>query len=71
VLSKLERYRRYVGNVQIAAVPTRAEPEEGEIAYTAIFAALERLGYTGWVGCEYKPRGDTDAGLSWMRKLLS
>jgi hydroxypyruvate isomerase len=70
VLAKLDRYRRYVGNVQIAAVPTRAEPDEGEIAYAAIFAALERLEYTGWIGCEYKPRGDTDAGLSWMRKYV-
>jgi hydroxypyruvate isomerase len=69
VLARLERYRSYVGNVQIAAVPTRAEPDEGEIAYTAIFAALERLRYEGWVGCEYKPRGDTDTGLSWMTAL--
>jgi 2-dehydrotetronate isomerase len=69
VIAKLEKYRRYVGNVQIAAVPTRAEPDEGEIAYADIFAALEHLGYAGWVGCEYKPRGDTDAGLSWMAAL--
>jgi 2-dehydrotetronate isomerase len=68
VLAKLERYHAHIGNVQIAAVPTRAEPDEGEINYSAIFAALERSGYNGWIGCEYKPRADTDAGLSWMRK---
>lgn len=69
VLTKLKRYMPLIGNVQIAAVPTRAEPDEGEIAYPAIFAALDALGYQGWVGCEYRPRGDTDEGLRWMRSL--
>jgi hydroxypyruvate isomerase len=68
VLRKLERYRPYIGNVQIAGVPARAEPDEGEIAYPAIFELLDRLEYGGWVGCEYRPRGDTDQGLSWMRR---
>jgi 2-dehydrotetronate isomerase len=66
VLTKLKRYMPFIGNVQIAAVPTRAEPDEGEIAYSAIFAAVDTLGYTGWVGCEYRPRGATDDGLRWM-----
>jgi len=66
VLTKLGRCIAHVGNVQIAAVPSRAEPDEGEIAYPAIFRALESLGYAGWVGCEYRPRGDTQAGLRWM-----
>jgi hydroxypyruvate isomerase len=69
VLAKLEKYRRHIGNVQIAAVPSRAEPDEGEIAYPAIFAALDRLQYDGFIGCEYRPRGDTDAGLSWMDRM--
>jgi hydroxypyruvate isomerase len=69
VLKRLERYLPLIGHVQIAAVPSRAEPDEGEIAFPAIFAALDRLGYDGWVGCEYKPRGDTDAGLAWTAKL--
>jgi 2-dehydrotetronate isomerase len=69
VLVKLEKYRSYIGNVQIASVPARAEPDEGEIAYPAIFAALEELHYEGWVGCEYRPRGDTDEGLSWLRSM--
>lgn len=69
VLTKLKRYMPIVGNVQIAAVPSRAEPDEGEIAYAAIFAAVDALGYEGWVGCEYVPRGDTDAGLKWARAL--
>jgi hydroxypyruvate isomerase len=69
VLTKLERYMSIIGNVQIAAVPTRAEPDEGEIAYPAIFDALDALGYAGRVGCEYRPRGDTDAGLKWTKSL--
>jgi 2-dehydrotetronate isomerase len=69
VLTKLSRYRRHVGNVQIAGVPARAEPDEGEIAYPAIFAALDQLSYDGWIGCEYRPRGDTDEGLAWMQRM--
>jgi 2-dehydrotetronate isomerase len=69
VLTRLKRYMPLIGNLQIAAVPSRAEPDEGEIAYPAIFAAVEALGYQGWVGCEYRPRGDTDEGLRWTRAL--
>ncbi len=69
VLRKLEKYLPIIGNVQIAGVPSRAEPDEGEIAYPAVFAELERLGYPGWVGCEYRPRAGTDAGLSWMKNM--
>jgi 2-dehydrotetronate isomerase len=69
VLTKLDKYRAHIGNVQIASVPARAEPDEGEIAYPAIFAALEKLKYEGWVGCEYRPRGDTDQGLGWMDRM--
>jgi hydroxypyruvate isomerase len=69
VLVKLDRYRAHIGNVQIASVPARAEPDEGEIAYPVIFAALENLNYVGWVGCEYRPRGDTDQGLVWMNRM--
>jgi len=69
VLTKLAALMSIIGNVQIAAVPSRAEPDEGEIAYPAVFRALDALGYAGWVGCEYKPRGDTDDGLRWTDKL--
>ena len=69
VLGKLERYFPLVGHVQIAAVPSRAEPDEGSFAFPPFFAALERLGYAGWVGAEYKPRADTDAGLGWLATL--
>jgi len=69
VLTRLERFLPVTGHVQIAAVPSRCEPDEGEIAYRAIFGALDRLGYEGWVGCEYRPRAGTDEGLRWMKAL--
>jgi 2-dehydrotetronate isomerase len=69
VLVKLEKYSSYIGNIQIASVPARAEPDAGEIAYPAIFAAIEKLQYTGWIGCEYEPRRDTDSGLIWMDRM--
>jgi hydroxypyruvate isomerase len=48
VLTRLHKFWKHIGHVQIAAVPSRAEPDEGEIAYGAIFKALENLGYAGW-----------------------
>jgi hydroxypyruvate isomerase len=69
VLTKLDKYRAHIGNVQIASVPARAEPDDGELAYPVIFAALEQLNYEGWVGCEYRPRGDTDQGLRWLDRM--
>ena len=69
ILTRLHTFYDRVGHVQIAAVPSRAEPDEGEIAFPAIFKALDELGYDGWIGAEYKPRGDTDAGLTWVKTL--
>lgn len=69
ILTKLERYLPLIGHIQIAAVPSRAEPDEGEVAYRAVLDAVDRLGYQGWVGCEYKPRGSTKEGLRWIETL--
>lgn len=57
-----------VGHLQIAGVPGRHEPDVGEIHYPYLFALLDELGYTGWVGCEYLPAGATSAGLGWLRR---
>ena len=65
LITRLEKHFPLVGHVQIAAVPSRHEPDEGEVSYPAIFAALDRLGYEGWIGCEYRPRGRTEDGLGW------
>lgn len=62
-----------VGHLQIAAVPDRGEPDEGELNYAHVFAELKRLGWQGWIGCEYRPRrtgdGGTRAGLGWREAL--
>jgi hydroxypyruvate isomerase len=67
LIRRFEKHLPLVGHVQIAAVPSRQEPDEGEVNYPAIFAALDRLGYDGWIGCEYRPRGKTEDGLGWAR----
>ncbi len=56
-----------IGHVQIADSPGRHEPGTGDIDFAAIFATLERLEYPGWVGCEYRPSGDTMACLEWKK----
>ncbi len=53
-------------HVQISGVPERHEPNIGEINYPYLFNLMDRLGYTGYVGCEYNPLGDTRDGLSWL-----
>ena len=55
-----------IGHIQIADNPGRHEPGSGEINYPFLFDLLDRLGYDGWVGCEYKPLATTEAGLGWM-----
>ena len=65
LIRRFEKYLPFVGHVQIAAVPSRHEPDEGEVNYKEIFAELDRFGYAGWIGCEYRPRGRTEDGLGW------
>jgi len=67
LIRRFEEFLPLIGHAQIAAVPSRAEPDEGEVNYPAVLTALERLGYTGWIGCEYKPRKRTEDGLAWAR----
>jgi len=55
-----------IAHVQVADNPGRHEPGTGEIRFEFLFATLDRLGYAGWVGCEYRPAGRTDAGLGWL-----
>jgi len=58
-----------IGHVQIAGVPARHEPDEGEVNYRHLFRVIDDAGYAGWVGCEYHPRGKTEDGLGWRRAL--
>lgn len=66
VLPIFEAHLGEIRHVQFASVPHRGEPDEGEIDYRAVFAAIDRLGYAGWVGAEYKPRGRTEDGLGYL-----
>ncbi|WP_296432580.1 2-oxo-tetronate isomerase [Rhizobium sp. UBA1881] len=68
VLVGLERAMPVIGHVQTASVPRRNEPGTGELDDFRIFAALDGLGYKGYVGCEYRPAGETVAGLGWMKR---
>lgn len=67
----IERLLPRIAHVQVADNPGRNEPGTGEINYPFVFAALDRIGYQGWVGCEYKPAGDTSRGLSWLQPYQS
>jgi len=55
-------------HVQIAGNPGRQEPDIGEINYPFLFDLLDEIGYSGWIGCEYRPKGETKAGLGWARR---
>ena len=61
----LSRHLTRIGHIQIADNPGRHEPGTGEINYPWLFRHLDALGYSGWVGCEYKPEAATEAGLGW------
>ncbi|MEE3609499.1 2-oxo-tetronate isomerase [Avibacterium paragallinarum] len=66
-LSRLtERLAGKVAHIQIASVPDRHEPDEGEIYYPYLFDKLDAMGYAGYIGCEYQPRASTEAGLTWF-----
>jgi hydroxypyruvate isomerase len=66
----IERLLPRIGHMQLADVPDRHEPGTGEINYGWLLARIDRLGYQGWVGCEYIPKGDTVQGLSWASPYL-
>ena len=55
-------------HVQVAGNPGRHEPDIGEIHYPYLFDLLDDIGYGGWIGCEYRPKGDTLAGLGWAKR---
>ena len=67
--ASMQKYLSRIGHIQIADNPGRNEPGSGEINYTFLFRHLDAIGYRGWVGCEYKPAGNTAAGLGWLQTL--
>jgi hydroxypyruvate isomerase len=65
----IEAHLPRIAHIQIADNPGRNEPGTGEINFPFLFRHLDRIGYSGWVGAEYKPKGATGAGLGWMKAL--
>jgi hydroxypyruvate isomerase len=62
----LARHLPRIGHIQVADNPGRHEPGTGEIRFDFLFSELQRLGYAGWIGCEYKPQQRTELGLGWL-----
>lgn len=69
VLTRMRTLYPLVRHVQIADPPSRSEPGTGELNWNAVFSELRNLGYTGWIGCEYRPATATLPGLAWREKF--
>jgi hydroxypyruvate isomerase len=69
VTKRMEALLPVIAHMQIADVPLRNEPGTGELGWGYIFGQMDRLGYAGWVGCEYRPAGETIAGLGWRERF--
>ena len=65
----MQKHLARIGHIQLADNPGRNEPGTGEINYAFLFKHIDRIGYTGWIGCEYKPAATTEAGLGWRAAL--
>ena len=65
--TRLRKHLPQVGHIQIAGVPHRHEPDQGEVNHAWLFDLIDELGYAGHVGCEYRPRQGTSEGLGWLR----
>ena len=68
--STIEANLALIPHMQLADNPGRNEPGTGEINYPFLFQHIDRIGYQGWIGCEYKPKTTTDAGLGWVKPYL-
>jgi len=68
LVATYERHKELIAHVQLADNPGRNEPGTGEINYPFIFKALDQAGYNGWIGCEYKPKTETQRGLAWLNE---
>lgn len=69
ICATLTTHLARIAHIQTAANPGRHEPGSGELNDAFVFAHLDRLGYSGWIGCEYKPATSTEAGLGWLHTL--
>lgn len=71
LVSRLRRHWQKIGHIQFASTPDRSEPGTGEINFAYIFSQIDRLGWSGWVGAEYKPSSSTIASLGWLQRFLN
>jgi hydroxypyruvate isomerase len=69
ITKRMEQFMPVIDHMQIADVPARNEPGTGEIGWEYVLRRIDELGYLGWVGCEYRPAGDTVAGLGWRSRF--
>jgi hydroxypyruvate isomerase len=69
ITKRMEQFMPVIAHMQIADVPARNEPGTGEIGWRYVFHRIDELGYQGWVGCEYRPAGDTASGLGWRERF--
>jgi hydroxypyruvate isomerase len=67
----MSRHLAKIGHIQFADNPGRNEPGTGEINFAFLFAHIDRIGYSGWLGAEYKPATTTEAGLGWLRSFAN
>jgi hydroxypyruvate isomerase len=70
VAPAIERLLPRIRHMQLADVPGRHEPGTGEIDFGSLLTRIDRIGYAGWIGCEYIPKADTTAGLGWAAPYL-
>ena len=67
----MHKHLARIGHIQLADNPGRGEPGSGEINYPFLFRHIDRIGYSGWIGCEYKPAAATEDGLGWRQRLAA
>ncbi len=67
IAGHLKSHFAVIGHIQVAGFPGRGEPVAGDVDYPGVFDMIDGLGYSGWIGCEYRPLGTTLAGLSWAQ----
>jgi len=70
VVKRIEAFMPVIAHMQVADVPDRHEPGTGELGWEFIFRRIQSLGYDGWIGCEYRPAGETSAGLGWRERYI-
>lgn len=69
LITRLRRHFSKIGHIQIAGAPSRGEPDQGELNYVEILREIDRLGWAGHIGAEYKPTVNTDASFAWLTAL--